>query len=96
MGLSPIRLYIEQWNGTAWSIVSSPTISDGDEIDNLVNLVSVTCTSVSQCWNVGVNNGLTLIEQWNGTAWSIVSHPMRRLHWTTPSMALPIQSASNC
>src|SRR5439155_22453256 len=58
---------IEHWNGTAWSIVSSPNASTTQ-----ANFLSdVTCTSASDCWAVGG----TLIEHWNGTTWSIVTSP---------------------
>ncbi|MBV9009276.1 MAG: hypothetical protein JO354_08940 [Verrucomicrobia bacterium] len=62
---------IEQWDGTTWSIVSSPNTSTTD--NNI--LYGVTCTSASQCWAVGTSNNGTLIEQWNGSAWSIVASP---------------------
>ena len=65
----------EQWNGVAWSIVdtadSSPSEQNG--------LSGVTCIAISDCWAVGfADSGVsgvqqTLAEQWNGTAWSIVT-----------------------
>jgi len=72
---------IEQWNGTAWAIVTSPNPSASQN-----NFLSgVTCASASDCWAVGyyvnVNSTTgtsatqTLIEQWNGTSWSIVASP---------------------
>ena len=66
---------IEQWNGTTWSIVSSPNTSATQSN----NLDGVSCTSASACTAVGNyyagSNDQTLIEQWNGTTWSIVSSP---------------------
>jgi hypothetical protein len=68
---------IEHWNGSAWSIVSTPataTPSGG-------YLSSVTCTGTSDCWTVGTrtdaagNPSNGLIEHWNGSAWSILSTP---------------------
>jgi hypothetical protein len=39
----------------------------------------VTCTSASDCWAVGYYSfggpSQTLIEQWNGASWAIVSSP---------------------
>src|SRR5215471_4627419 len=69
---------IEQWNGSAWKIVSSPNNS-GNNI-----LYGVTCTSTLDCWAVGTywDDNLfqrTLIEQWNGNGWNIVSSPNRGL-----------------
>jgi hypothetical protein len=66
---------IEQWNGRSWSIVNSPNTS----ATRKNHLDDVRCTLQSQCWAVGYsNNGTadqTLIEQWNGRTWSIVSSP---------------------
>ena len=66
----------EHWDGTAWSIVSSPNPFPGH--DNY--LAAVTCTSSSDCWAVGyvatrLNDTAffvyqNLIEHWNGIAWT--------------------------
>ena len=69
------KTLIEHWNGTAWSIVTSPNATQGNELSG------VTCTSASDCWAVGdyntgsVGGWRALIEHWNGTAWSIVTSP---------------------
>jgi len=66
---------IEQYNGSAWAIVSSPS-SGADSV-----LSSVACVSASNCMAVGgYTNGATsptqtLVEQWGGTSWTIVSSP---------------------
>jgi hypothetical protein len=67
---------IERWNGASWSIVSSP--NNNTTNDNF--LESVTCVSGSDCWAVGGylnSSGVTqtLIEQWNGLSWNIVTSP---------------------
>ena len=67
----------QHWNGTAWSIVSSPN-ADGVPISALAD---VTCVSTSACWAVGhaaaAGDGVhqTLAMRWDGTAWAIVSSP---------------------
>lgn len=43
-------------------------------------LVGATCLSASECWAAGSNDdrngvGQTLIERWDGTAWTIVDSP---------------------
>jgi hypothetical protein len=72
---SSFQTLIEQWNGTAWSIVTSPNATTTQ--DN--GLYGVSCISASACTAVGNyltgTNDQTLIEQWNGTAWSLVSSP---------------------
>ena len=66
---------VEHWDGTSWSIVSSPNIGTYGN-----GLTAVTALSSSDIWAVGeyANHnygGYTLIEHWNGTQWSIVSSP---------------------
>jgi hypothetical protein len=66
---------IETWNGTAWSITPSPSAPASQSHF----LEAVSCTSPTSCVAVGnVNNShgdSTLIETWNGTAWSIAPSP---------------------
>lgn len=61
------------WNGTAWSIVSTPIVNN----DILFGVDAVTATDI---WAVGdsrPNGGdaVTLTMHWNGTAWSVVPSP---------------------
>jgi len=71
---TPDQTLIEHWDGNAWSIVASPNTSTS--LDNV--FLSVSCVSTSDCTAVGAaknaTNYQTLIEHWNGTAWSIVSN----------------------
>ena len=66
---------IEAWNGSAWSLDSSP---NNGTVPN--DLTGVSCASSSSCEAVGYS-GLgsaedqTLVESWNGTAWTIVPSP---------------------
>lgn len=65
----------EHWDGTAWSIVASPSPS---VVTN--HLTSVSATSTADVWAVGFastnqNGDNTLIEHWNGAAWSVVASP---------------------
>jgi hypothetical protein len=60
---------VERWNGSSWSIVSTPN-PEGTKSE----LRSVSCVSANDCWAVGNSKGTTaLAEHWNGTAWSINS-----------------------
>jgi len=67
----------EHWNGTSWSIVSSPNVTGASA--NLLN--GVTALSASSIWTVGEyfnsSSALyqTLIEHWNGTNWRIIPSP---------------------
>ncbi len=66
----------ERWNGTTWKRVASPN-PGGSSRDNV--LAAVAATSASNAWAVGYySNGTanqSLIEHWNGTAWTQVPSP---------------------
>ncbi|HLH46468.1 MAG TPA: hypothetical protein VKV25_04850, partial [Acidimicrobiales bacterium] len=67
---------VESWDGSSWALVSSPNPPP----DIFSELTSVSCPSASDCWAVGDNvtnmdQYSTLAEQWDGTAWSIVTTP---------------------
>src|SRR5205085_11633775 len=67
-----VETLIEQWNGSTWSVVSSP--SPG-------LLKGIAIVTANDIWAVGdfvdPNTGTTqtVIEQWNGTSWSVVPSP---------------------
>jgi hypothetical protein len=67
---------VEHWNGTAWSIVPVPTPAGAATSQ----LAAISALSPTNIWAVGsvvniVNTAVqnrTLVEHWNGSAWSIV------------------------
>src|SRR6266567_6410199 len=63
------------WDGTSWSVVSSPNVA-GSASDTLLAAAAVSSNDV---WAVGPfisgSSVQTLIEQWNGTSWSVVPSP---------------------
>ncbi len=70
---------IEQYTGSDWTIVPSPSASGGKTDE----LAAVTCVSAEDCWAVGAyylpggggdNQGL--VEQYRGSGWSVVSSPL--------------------
>jgi hypothetical protein len=66
----------ERWNGTKWSVQSTPNPSGTSE----AVFRGVSCSSSTACVAVGSYYGsggsvLTLAEQWNGTEWKIQSTP---------------------
>jgi hypothetical protein len=65
----------EHWDGQAWTLVASP--NPGREIDTLAAVAAIAHDDV---WAVGSqSNDLsgthTLIEHWDGSAWSVVPSP---------------------
>jgi len=64
---------IEQWNGTTWSIVSGPNPGSSSNILNAVATVSASNVWAVGGYESGTSGERTLIEQWNGTKWSVVA-----------------------
>ncbi len=64
---------IERWNGISWAIDPAPNPPDSTSS----YLSGVSCTSTTFCMAVGTGftgtTGTTLVENWNGSSWSIVS-----------------------
>ena len=62
----------EEWNGTTWTSLPMPTVPNST--DSFLNGIS--CASTSFCVAVGFADvsgaNSSLIEQWNGAAWSVV------------------------
>jgi hypothetical protein len=72
-GLDPQQTLVEHWDGSAWSVVSSPGPDNSSKF-----LVGVAAVSANDVWAVGwySGNGInTLVEHWNGSAWSVVPSP---------------------
>lgn len=74
-----LRTLAEHWDGTSWSIVSSPNpAANTGDYDALQGVAAL---SASNVWAVGYSGCVScygdqsLIEHWNGTSWSIVSNP---------------------
>ena len=70
------RTLVEHWNGTAWKLQNSPNPAGASNINKLLG---VAATSASDAWAVGYyGNGTaggTLVEHWNGTAWTVQNSP---------------------
>ncbi len=71
---------IDTWNGADWSLGSGAPLPTGFN----GGLFDVTCAGTRECWAVGAelapnNNGNptgTLVEQWDGSAWSVAPTPV--------------------
>ncbi|HEV8172348.1 MAG TPA: hypothetical protein VGP91_01750 [Actinoplanes sp.] len=78
------RALVEHWDGTGWTIVPTPdpAVKAGSTLASST-LTGVSALSPSDIWAVGsysvvtgtVSDAFTLIEHYNGVAWSIVPSP---------------------
>jgi hypothetical protein len=76
----PTETYSLHWNGTAWSVVRMPLVGSSN-VNAFFHFNAIKADSPTDVWAVGdqgiagTTTGSTLIEHWNGTAWSIVPSP---------------------
>ncbi|HJT80809.1 MAG TPA: hypothetical protein VJ719_06400 [Chthoniobacterales bacterium] len=92
-----VQTLVEHWNGTSWAIVPSPNLGPTNS-----QFSAISCVSSSQCWAVGYGttntnpNNRTLIERWDGNAWTLVPSPNEGE--TAPNILSSVScpSASNC
>jgi hypothetical protein len=63
--------YAELWNGMVWAPMALPSVAGAMS----TTLIGVSCVTTTFCVAVGHATGpdLPLIEQWNGTAWTVVT-----------------------
>jgi hypothetical protein len=73
--------FAEHFNGTAWKVVAMPPVTNPN-INAFFQFNGLKANSASDVWAVGVSgvtdvtdSQKTLIEHFNGTAWSIVPSP---------------------
>ena len=77
VGFSAQQPLVVHWDGSSWSFVVSPSTSPA----NNDVLWAVTAVSANDVWAAGNSvdrvsgNYNTLIEHWNGSAWSVVPSP---------------------
>jgi RHS repeat-associated protein len=75
---SPKKTLAERWNGSTWSVISSPNPSGGGS----AFLTDVSCPTAESCAAVGYNylsstgtETRTLAERWNGSEMSLQTSP---------------------
>ena len=71
------RPLIEHWDGTAWSLVPGPALGLSSELHGIAGLAPANAWAVGSAVSSGTSPRQTLIEQWDGTAWTIVPSPNR-------------------
>lgn len=78
VGFGASGTLIEHWNGTRWARVKSPSPGPAPSSDVLRAISVISRTNVWAVGSIGNPNGVfksTLIEHWNGKAWSVVPSP---------------------
>lgn len=71
-----LKPMVQHWDGVKWSVVRTPKLNTNENA--LFNgVVALAANDIYAVGSQPAKNGavLTLIEHWNGTAWSVVSSP---------------------
>jgi phosphodiesterase/alkaline phosphatase D-like protein len=74
---------VERWNGSTWTIETTPNLATTLEATGEGRLEAVSCASATNCVAVGYFVGLKkgsyfetgVVESWNGTSWSLTTVP---------------------
>jgi hypothetical protein len=87
---------IESWNGSSWSVVTSPNAAAQSSV-----LSDVACASATGCMAVGValpvaSRSKTLIERWSGATWSVLYSPNGAGSILATLNGVACTSATNC
>jgi hypothetical protein len=76
LGEKGVRTVAEHWNGTSWTIQTTPSLPEGGGVGFLTR---VSCISAEACTAVGNytsgGNIVTLAERWNGKEWTVQTTP---------------------
>jgi hypothetical protein len=70
-GVTPQPL-AEQWNGTSWTVLGSPTISPQGQF-NGVSCKATSCEAVGGLFSG--SSGQVLVDGWNGSSWALQAAP---------------------
>lgn len=70
----------ERWNGSSWSVQSTPVNVGSVPDESWAELLAISCSSTKACAAVGehidkAGNQVTLAETWNGSKWSAEPTP---------------------
>ena len=67
---------IQHWDGTAWSVATSPDLGTGIN-STLLGIKALSATDILAVGYYGLDGRTlqTLMEHWDGTAWSVVPSP---------------------
>jgi hypothetical protein len=88
-GGTPSKTLIEHWNGSAWSVASSPNTGTNDNLTGVTETSPTSLTAVGYATPSGASGAQTLTMTWNGTSWAIGPSP----NDGTPSVLTSVSTA---
>ena len=95
----PTNTLVERWNGSTWSIVSSPNPGQNLNILHAVSCPSTnTCFAVGEFYTFGIGqlDSQSLVARWNGTAWTRVVNAGPNPASANPLNGISCSSPTSC
>jgi hypothetical protein len=88
------RGLVEHWNGSRWSVMTTPRVSEN------TSLAGVSCPSTRSCFAVGYSflgeSTKSLVEHWDGSRWSIMTVPNPTDSGDTELAGVSCPSTTSC
>ncbi len=89
------KTLVETWNGSTWSVASSPDPGPFSDLNGVSCTAADNCTAVGEYESAG-NADQTLIESWNGSTWSVVPSPNASGQFIQTLQSVSCVSVSAC
>ncbi len=70
---NPSQTLIMHWDGTQWTIISSPNV--GTESNSISGVAAVSSSDIWVVGNICCNQWNTLTMHWDGTQWTVIPSP---------------------
>lgn len=88
----------ERWNGTAWSVLTSPNPpgSAGARLNGVTCTAAKSCLAVGDYTDAASHDTLPMAEKWNGTAWSLVTVPAPSGSTSAELESVSCMAPANC
>ena len=84
---------VESWDGTRWSLVSSPPAAPSSRYNYLHGVSCIAANACVAVGDYGTDKTRTLVESWDGKKWSIVPSANEGV---SSLSAVSCTSATNC
>jgi hypothetical protein len=93
---SATQTLVESWNGSTWTVVASPDHSGYNTLSAVSCISSTSCVAVGWYYINPPSPNQTLVETWNGTAWTIVASPNKGTQSNDLNGGVSCTSSTRC
>jgi hypothetical protein len=84
----------EEWNGSGWSLQSTPSPGLGDTLESVSCPAAGSCTAVGH--RAGVQYEVTLAMAWNGSTWTLAKTPNPASSYDSELIGVSCRGVDDC